>query len=137
MEAAPTFKKGAVFAIINKGQDFAMKPKETDPKMYEESRLIGVPYNPQDDSQLFFIEKVGKEIDDYEFINLRTGLVFTEDGKEILLEFGKQKSTQLFSISKANFPGFYTYYWIRTSAKGDKGLYFEGSIKFGTFDANA
>lgn len=65
MEASPVFKKGAVYALINKAQDFAVKPKETDPKKYEESRLIGVPYNPQDDAQLFFIQKVGKEIDDY------------------------------------------------------------------------
>jgi hypothetical protein len=55
MEDIPTFKKGAVFAIINKAQDFALKPKETDPKKFNESRLIGVPYNPLDDSQLFFI----------------------------------------------------------------------------------
>jgi hypothetical protein len=66
---------------------------------------------------------VGSKVDDFEFVNLKTGLVFGEDGKEILLEFGKQKSSQLFSIVKANFAGFYTYYWIRTSEKGDKGVY--------------
>lgn len=35
MQDNPTFKKGAVFAIINKAEDFALKPKETDPKKYE------------------------------------------------------------------------------------------------------
>lgn len=63
--------------------------------------------------------------------------MFGEDGKEILLEFGSQKSRQLFSIVKANLPGFYTYYWIKTSEKGEKALYFEGTLKFGAFDPNA
>ena len=55
MQEVPTFKKGTVFAIINKAQDYALTPKETDPKKYEESRLVGAPYNPSDDSQLFYI----------------------------------------------------------------------------------
>lgn len=99
--------------------------------------MIGVPYNPQDDYQLFYVIKTGKEIDDYEIVNLKTGLVFSEDGKEILLEFGKQKSSQLFAITKANIPSFYTYYWIKTSEKGDKSVYFEGFAKFGLFDPNS
>lgn len=65
MEDIPTFKKGAVYAIISKETDFAIKPKETDPKKFEESRLIGAPYNPADDSQLFYIERVGKNADDF------------------------------------------------------------------------
>jgi len=40
-----------------------------------------------------------------------------------LLEFGKQKSCQLFSLVKADLPGFYPYYWIKTSVKGDKAIY--------------
>jgi hypothetical protein len=63
--------------------------------------------------------------------------VLSEDGKEILLEYGKQKSSQLFAINKAAYPGFYTYYWIRTSVKGEKGVYFEGILKYGTADSNA
>lgn len=55
MEALPTFKKGCVYSLINKAEDFALKPRETDPKRYEDSRLIGVPFNPQDDFQLFII----------------------------------------------------------------------------------
>lgn len=137
MEEVPTFKKGSVYALINKAVDFAIKPKETDPKKYEESRLVGAPYSPTDDSQLFFIERVGKNADDFEFINLKTGLVLSEDGKEILLEFGKQKSSQLFAITKSGYPGFYTYYWIRTSVKGDKSVYLEGSLKYGPFDPNS
>lgn len=85
MEALPIFKKGCVYALINKAEDFALKPRETDPKRYEDSRVVGAPFNPQDDFQLFIIEKVGKQIDDYEIVNLKTGLVMSEDGREILL----------------------------------------------------
>lgn len=42
----------------------------------------------------------------------------------------------MFSITKSDYLGFFTYYWIRTSAKGDKGIYLEGSLKYGNFDPN-
>lgn len=36
MEAVqPVFAKGSVYAIINKALDYAMKPKEVDPKKFE------------------------------------------------------------------------------------------------------
>lgn len=35
MQDTPNFKKGTVYAIINKAQDFAIKPRETEPKKYE------------------------------------------------------------------------------------------------------
>jgi len=49
----------------------------------------------------------------YEIVNLKTGLVFTVNGKDVLFEFGKQKSRQIFSLVKANLSGFFTYYWIK------------------------
>ena len=55
MESLPTFKKGAVYAIINKAEDFALRPKEVDPKKYHRSKVVAVPFNPQDDTQLFVV----------------------------------------------------------------------------------
>ena len=55
MDLLPTFKKGAVYAIINKAEDLALRPKEVDPKKYNKSRVVGVPFNPQDDAQLFIM----------------------------------------------------------------------------------
>lgn len=55
MESIPIFKKGAVYALINKAEDLAMRPREVDPKKYNNSKVVGVPFNPQDDTQLFII----------------------------------------------------------------------------------
>jgi hypothetical protein len=38
--------------------DHAVKPKEIDHKKFEESKIIGDQFNPQDDSQLYFVDKV-------------------------------------------------------------------------------
>ena len=63
--------------------------------------------------------------------------MLTEDWGDIVLNKGKQKGKQLFSITKANIQSFYSYYWIRTTEEGDKGLYFEGTLKYGAFDPNS
>jgi hypothetical protein len=54
-----------------------------------------------------------------------------------VFDFGKQKSSQLFSLAKAPFPGFFTYYWIKEEDKSNKALVLEGTLKFGVFDPNA
>lgn len=70
-------------------------------------------------------------------MNIKSGLVITEDGKDILLEYWDRESTQLFAITDSKYPGFFPYYWIKTSEKGDRGLYYEGILKYGIFDPNA
>lgn len=115
MEAPLAFPRGAIYHIICKSGDFALKIQEADPANYKGSRVCGVPLNPQDDSQLFMIEKVKLDADGFEIVNCKSNLVFDEEWKEIKLAFGKQSSDQLFSIVKASVQGFYQYYWIKTS----------------------
>lgn len=84
--------------IICKASEEALRIQESDPVKYENSRIIGTQPNPQDNGQLFMIEKVGKKDDDYEFVNCISALVFDEEGNEIRLKTGKRFSDQLFAI---------------------------------------
>jgi hypothetical protein len=48
-----------------------------------------------------------------------------------------QRHNQLFAITKTDFHGFYTYYWIHTSATKDKALLFQDTLKYDTFNPTA
>lgn len=76
MEQVLSFPKGNVYNIICKAGDYSLRILETETKKYEKSRVSGVKQNPQDDGQLFMIDKVGLKDDDYEIVNLQSSMVF-------------------------------------------------------------
>jgi hypothetical protein len=54
----PIFLKGHIYAIINKSSDHALKPKEISHQKFQNSKIVGEQFNPQDDSQLYFVDNV-------------------------------------------------------------------------------
>jgi hypothetical protein len=49
------FLRGNYYTIINKGSNLALKLQESNPAKYENSRVIGVNFDPQDAGQLWMI----------------------------------------------------------------------------------
>lgn len=72
------FPRGNYYMIICKAGDQALRVQENDPTKYEKSRVIGTQANPQDNGQIFMIEKVGLGNDQYELVNCVSTLVFDE-----------------------------------------------------------
>lgn len=75
------FPRGNYYQIICKAGDAALKMQEGDPTKYEKSRIVSDKPNPNDNSQIFMIEKVGLGEDHYEIVNCLSTLVFDEEGK--------------------------------------------------------
>lgn len=75
------FPRGNYYQIICKAGDAALKIQESDPSKYEKSRIVSDKPNPQDNSQVFMIEKVGLGDDHFEIVNCVSALVFDEEGK--------------------------------------------------------
>lgn len=130
------FPRGNYYQIICKAGDFALRIQESDPTRYEKSRVIGAQPNPQDNGQVFMVEKVGLGEDQFEIVNCLSSLVFDEESKEIRLKFGKQASDQLFALVPAPVQAFHKYYWIKTDAKGEKALSLEGILRYEQFNPN-
>ena len=122
--------------VICKAGDQALRIQENDPSKYEKSRVVGTQPNPSDNGQLFMVEKVGLHDDHYEIVNCISALVFDEESKEIRLRRGKQSKDQLFAVEKAPIQAFHSYYWIKTSDKGDKAISLEGILRYGNYDPN-
>jgi hypothetical protein len=53
------FPSGAVYNIVCKSGENALRIQETDPSKFENSRVIGTKQNGNDDAQLFQVERVG------------------------------------------------------------------------------
>lgn len=112
-----------------------MKISEADPTKYDKSQVSGTQPNENDNSQIWMIEKVGQGEDQFEFVNCQSALVFDEEGGQIKLRAGKQSKDQLFAVVQAR-QEFFTYYWIKTDAKGKTALEFEGVLRYKDFDLN-
>ena len=102
MELASVLPRFTPFIIVNKDQDVAIVPQAQKHEDYPDCKIGHVNIDPSDDKQLWFIDKVGVDVDEYEIIHLRSNLVLTEDWGDIVLDKGKQKGKQLFSITKAD-----------------------------------
>lgn len=72
------FPKGNYYMIICKSGDQALRIQENDPSKYEKSRVVGTQPNPSDNGQLFMIEKIGLNDDQYEVVSCISALVFDE-----------------------------------------------------------
>ena len=70
------FPRGKYYQIICKAGDMALRAQETDPSKFEKSRIGGAQPNPQDNFQVFMIEKVGQADDQFEIVSAPTALVF-------------------------------------------------------------
>lgn len=132
MENALQFPKGQTYLIINKANNRALKIDNLN--KHEDSRVSSDNPNPQDITQLFFVERMEK--DEFEVTNAISGLVFDEESGEIRLKKGKQKSDQLFYLESANIPGFHHYFWFKTDTNGKKALALEGILRYDKFDLN-
>lgn len=75
------FPRGNYYQIICKAGDQALKAQETEPGKFDKSRVVSAQPNPQDNSQIFMIEKVGQADDQFEIVNCKTSFVFDEEGK--------------------------------------------------------
>jgi hypothetical protein len=65
-----------------------------------------------------------------------SGFVFDEESGEIRLKRGKQGSDQLFTLERANLPGYQQFYWLKTDKAGKKAIKIEGILRYDTFDPN-
>lgn len=101
---------------------------------HDNSRIDCAVPNPQDLTELFFIERIDNN--DFEIVNALSGFCFDEESGEIHLKRGKQAKDQLFWIEKAPVQGFYTYWWIKTSKSSDKAVTLEGLLRYKNFDLN-
>lgn len=75
------FPRGNYYQIICKAGDQALRAQEADPSKFDKSRVVGAQPNPQDNFQIFMIEKVGQGEDHFEIVSCPTTLVFDEEGK--------------------------------------------------------
>lgn len=123
------FPKGHYYVIICKANDVALKIQETDPSKFEKSRIVQTPPNPQDNGQVWMVDKVSLGEDQYEIVNCLSGLVFDEESKEVRLKQGKQGKDQLFMLEQAPVQAFHKYYWIKCKEKGSKALKMEGILR--------
>lgn len=57
------FPRGNYYIIICKAGDQALRIQENDPTKFEKSRIVATDPNPQDNGQLFMVEKVGQKDD--------------------------------------------------------------------------
>lgn len=131
------FPRGNYYQIICKAGDQALRAAENDPGKSEKSRVVGAQPNPNDNFQVFMIEKVGHGDDEFEIVSAPSALVFDEEGKEIKLKVGKQSGDQLFAVVPAPIQAFHKYYWIKTNSKGKEALSLEGILRYGAFDPNS
>lgn len=109
------FPRGNYYQIICKAGDSALRIQETDPSKFEKSRVVYGQPNPQDNAQIWMIEKVGQGDDQFEIVNCLSSLVFDIESKEIRLRGGKQNSDQLFRVEPAPIQAFHKYFWIKNS----------------------
>jgi hypothetical protein len=124
-----SFPKGHYYVIICKAGDVALRIQENDHSKFEKSRVIQTPPNPNDNGQVWMVDKVGLGEDHYEIVNCMSGLVFDEESKEVRLKHGKQGKDQLFMLEQAPIQAFHKYYWIKCSSKGSKALKMEGILR--------
>ena len=124
------FPKGAMNLIICKANEYALTIEQ--PHNPKNSRIIGCKAEPEDSSQLWFIDQINNA--DCEFVNALCSYCFDEEKGEIRLKKGKQKDDQLFSIERVAFEGFYDYYWIKTEKHGKKAVCLQGVLKYVSFD---
>ena len=75
------FPRGNYYHIISKAGDQALRVQENDPSKYDKSRITSSQLNPQDNNQLFMIQKVGLGDDQFEIVSCPATLVFDEEGK--------------------------------------------------------
>lgn len=129
MEGALQFPKGALYLIVNKANEQALKVQDL--THHHGSRIDSAPRNPQELSQLFFVEQVNN--DEFEFINAISGYCFDEESGEIRLKKGKKAKDQLFPLEKSPIPG---YYWIKTGKTTGKALALEGILRYKAHDIN-
>lgn len=131
---AMTWPLGNYYMIVCKDGDKSLRIQENDHSKFEKSRIMNVPPNPNDNGQIWMIEKVGQADDQYEIVNCMSGLVFDEESKEVRLKHGKQSKDQLFLIEQAPVQAFHKYYWIKDKAEGKRALKLEGILRIDHFN---
>ena len=133
---AMAFPKGNYYVVVCKAGEVALRIQENDPAKFEKSRVVQAPPNPNDNGQIWMVDKVGLEDDNYEIVSCISGLVFDEESKEIKLKAGKQSSDQLFHLEQAPIEAFHKYYYIKTKEGGSKALKMEGILRIADLNPN-
>jgi hypothetical protein len=82
MEEAMQFPRGTLYLIICKANEHALKIESVD--KHDNSRVNSTHPNPQDITQLFFIERINN--DEFEVVNALSGFCFDEELGEIHLK---------------------------------------------------
>lgn len=59
------FPRGNIYTILCQDGQQALRIQADDPKQFNNARIVGTGYNPSDLNQLFMIEKVGLNDDEY------------------------------------------------------------------------
>ena len=78
MEGVMDFPHGAVYQIICKAGEYALKINCGDPNEADGSRITGVQPNQGDVCQLWMIEKCSLKEDSFEIVNCISDMVFDE-----------------------------------------------------------
>jgi len=73
---ALVFPRGNLYQIISLDGNQALRIQSSDYKGFNKSRIIGTAPNANDLSQIWMIEKVGADDDQYEIVNGVSNLVW-------------------------------------------------------------
>lgn len=128
------FPKGTLYTIVCKANEEALRIENIEKQ--ENSRITSEVHNPQELTQLWFIECVNAASGDFEIVNALSGYCFDEESGEIHLKRGKLANDQLFCVEKAPVHAYYTYWWIKTSKNSNKAASLEGLLRYKPFDIN-
>jgi hypothetical protein len=75
------FPRGNYYHLMCRVNDECLRIQETEPSKREKSRVVSAAPNPEDNTQLWMIEKVGPTESDYEVVNCLSTLVMTGEHK--------------------------------------------------------
>ena len=79
------FPRGNIYQIVCHEGNAALKVNTSNPHDNDGARIVGVPPDINDIGQLWMVEKVGQDIDQFEIGHCQSALVWDEEGREIIL----------------------------------------------------
>lgn len=118
--------KGNYYMIICKAHDKSVCVEESNYKNHKKSKLISSNTNPQDNNQIFMIERLDTYGTKYEIVCCASDYVFEEHNHHIVLANGNQSKHQLFSLMQAPSTKLHQYYIIRSTHNPNMAMALEG-----------
>ena len=126
------FPRSNLYQIVCQDGNQALRLTNLEPGGAENSPVSAGHPDMNDMAQLWMVEKVGLDDDEFEIVNFQSTLVWDEEGGEIRLRRGKQAGDQLFKVERVNNNSF----WFKTSSDSNRAAALEGVLRYKHFDPN-